>query len=73
MTWSVFLLYAMETYSVEEYGMIKNYIENFMVNKRGFYKFKAFNKELTRLYEKRSPGQTIVDLYEPIISWLQIN
>ena len=73
MTWSVFLLYAMETYSVEEYVMIKNYIENFMVNKRGFYKFKAFNKELTRLYEKRSPGQTIVDLYEPIISWLQIN
>ncbi|WP_293746684.1 DUF4932 domain-containing protein [uncultured Paraglaciecola sp.] len=73
MTWSVFLLYAMDKYSTDEYLMIKNYVENFMVNKRGFYKFKTFNKELTRLYEKRRPGQTIVDLYDPIINWLKVN
>ena len=73
MTWSVFLLYAMETYSEVEYLMIKSELENFMVNKRGFFKFEAFNKELTRLYKKRSQGQTVIDLYEPIIRWLKNN
>jgi hypothetical protein len=73
MTWSVFLLYAMETYSEDEYLMIKSELENFMVNKRGFFKFEAFNKELTRLYKKRSQGQTVIDLYEPIIRWLKNN
>ncbi|MBU3002081.1 DUF4932 domain-containing protein [Paraglaciecola arctica] len=71
MTWSVFLLYALESYSDEEYLMIKHHMEDFMVNKRGFYKFKAFNKELTRIYKKRSQEQTIEDLYEPIIKWLK--
>ncbi len=73
MTWSVFLLYAMETYSDEEYLMIKSHMENFMLNKRGFFKFKAFNQELTRLYTNRRQGQTVIDLYGPMISWLKNN
>lgn len=73
MTWSVFLLYAMDTYSAKEYSMIKHYVEDFMQNKRGFYKFEAFNKELTRLYENRPCGHTIVDLYGPIIHWVKNN
>lgn len=73
MTWSVFLLYAMETYPDEEFLIIKSQLENFMENKRGFFKFEAFNKEFTRLYKKRSRGQTVVDLYEPIIRWIKNN
>lgn len=71
MTWSVFLLYALDTYSVDEYQSIKDYVAEFMVKKRGFYKFKEFNNELTRLYKNRKHGQTVVDLYVPIISWLK--
>ena len=63
----------METYPDEEFLIIKSQFENFMENKRGFFKFEAFNKEFTRLYKKRSRGQTVVDLYEPIIRWIKNN
>lgn len=71
MTWSVFVLYALDTYSEEEYQFIKNYVAEFMVKKRGFYKFKEFSEELTRLYKNRREGQNAIDLYEPIISWIK--
>lgn len=73
MTWSVFLLYASESYTDVEYMEIKEYVENFMVNKRGFYKFEAFNHQLTGLYQSRDKGQTVVDLYPAIISWVSAN
>tara|TARA_R110001606_G_scaffold397136_1_gene572718 strand:+ start:97 stop:243 length:147 start_codon:yes stop_codon:yes gene_type:complete len=44
-----------------------------MVNKRGFYKFKAFNNELIRLYMNKSANKKITDLYPEIISWISKN
>jgi len=73
MTWSIVSLYAMENYSEQEYLFIKEYTENFMVNKKGFYQFKAFNKELIRLYNNKSAEEKITDLYPPIINWIKNN
>lgn len=73
MTWSMVSLYAIDNYSAQEYKYIKNYTEEFMVNKRGFYKFKAFNNELIRLYINKSANKKITDLYPEIISWISKN
>jgi hypothetical protein len=73
MTWSLYSLYAMENYSPKEYLFIKNYTEDFMINKKGFYQFKAFNNELIRLYINKSTKEKITDLYPSIISWIKNN
>tara|TARA_R110001632_G_scaffold164675_1_gene283214 strand:- start:43270 stop:44604 length:1335 start_codon:yes stop_codon:yes gene_type:complete len=70
MTWSMVSLYAIDNYSAHDYKYIKNYTEKFMVNKRGFYKFKAFNNELIRLYKNKSIDKKITDLYPEIINWI---
>ena len=73
MTWSIFSLYAREHYSAEDYAFSKSYIERFMVEKRGFYKFKGFNEELIRLYINRPNDDKITDLYPKMISWIRNN
>ncbi len=73
MTWSLFSLYAMENYSRQEYLFIKKYTEDFMINKKGFYQFKAFNNELIRLYNNKSAKEKITDLYPSIINWIKNN
>lgn len=70
MTWAVFSLYALENYSAENYNYIKNYIEKFMIEKRGFYKFKGFNDELIRLYKNKAANEKIPDLYPLLIDWI---
>jgi hypothetical protein len=71
MTWAVFSLYALDNYSKDDYLFAKGYVEKFMVENRGFYKFKEFNDELIRLYTNRQRGQKVVDLYPDIIEWMQ--
>lgn len=71
MTWAVFSLYALDNYSKDDYLFAKGYVEKFMVENRGFYKFKEFNDELIRLYTNRQRGQKVVDLYPSIIDWMQ--
>ena len=71
MTWSLVSLYAMENYSPQEYLFIKNYTEDFMINKKGFYQFKDFNNELIRLYNNKSTKEKITDLYPSIINWMK--
>ncbi|MCI2282469.1 DUF4932 domain-containing protein [Colwellia sp. MSW7] len=73
MTWSLVSLYAMDNYTTQEYQFIKNYTEDFMVNKRGFYRFKAFNNELIRLYKNKSTEEKITDLYPAIIRRIRKN
>lgn len=73
MTWSIFSLYAMEHYSAAEFNYTKSYIEKFMEEKRGFFKFTDFNNEMTRLYKNKSPEQKITDLFPKIIAWMNNN
>lgn len=73
MTWSLVSLYAMENYSEQEYLFIKKHTEDFMIDKKGFYQFKAFNNELIRLYNNKSTKEKMTDLYPSIINWVKNN
>ena len=73
MTWSLFSLYAMDNYSAQEFQFVKNYIENFMINKRGFYRFKLFNDEMIRLYRSKKDTHKVVELYPSVINWIKDN
>ena len=73
MTWSLFSLYAMDNYSAQEFQFVKNYIENFMINKRGFYRFKLFNDEMIRLYRNKKDTHKVVELYPSVINWIKDN
>lgn len=70
MTWGIVSLYMKEHYPRNEFLELKSYLEQFMVERRGFYQFKAFNNELIRLYEAKTDQQTITDLYPAIIAWI---
>ncbi len=43
------------------------------MNRRGFTKFKAFNRFLVDAYTKRQKGQVVADLYPSIINWFKEN
>jgi Domain of unknown function (DUF4932) len=47
--------------------------QNFMVKRRGFPMFKAFSDELLRLYKNRAKGQTVNDLFAPMVAWVKQN
>jgi hypothetical protein len=47
--------------------------QNFMVRKRGFPSFKIFSDELLRLYKNRAKGQTVNDLFAPMVEWVKQN
>jgi hypothetical protein len=67
MTWSVFTLYAMDTYPAADFKIINERVEMQMVNRRGFCNYKAFNKKLMELYTT-TPGR-IEDLYPAMLEW----
>lgn len=69
MTWGPFSLYCYDHLSPEELAQEMQYMNHFMVNRRKFFKFGAFNQALLDLYKKKSPGQRVQDLYPAIISW----
>ncbi len=71
MTWSVFLLYAQEHYSIDQVHIITNHVENVMNKRRGFCNFISFNSQLKNLYSKRKNGDKIVALYPQIIHWMK--
>ncbi len=52
MTWAVFTLYAYDTFEKNDFEKINQETENFIVNQRGFKKFKAFNQYLLSEYQK---------------------
>jgi hypothetical protein len=47
--------------------------QNFMEKKRGFPSFKPFSDELLRLYKNRAKGQTVHDLFAPMVEWVVKN
>ncbi len=73
MTWSVFCLYAADTYEEQYLEKIMERVERSMCENRGFIKFKEFNRELLRLYRNKSADERVADLYPAIIEWMEKN
>ncbi len=67
MTWGVFTLYAADTYDAPTFRAVVARSERVMYG-RGFVHFRAFNRELLRLYRERRP-ETVAELYAPILVW----
>ena len=56
MTWAVYTLYAYDTYPRVVFDwVIENQME-FMVSRRGFTRFREFNKALLSLYTQKKEG-----------------
>jgi len=68
MTWSVFCLYALDTYDDSTFNEIKERVEKQMVEWRGFSRFREFNDRLIELYTA-SDTPDIVSLYPQILEW----
>jgi len=71
MTWSVFILYALDTYNVQDYNIVKNQIETMMTEYRGFRNFKAFNEKMIELYRDKEANLLISDLFLEILNWCE--
>lgn len=69
MTWAVFSVYAKERYNQEDFKVINAWVENFMINKRGFVNFDKFNAKMIELYQNKPKNTTIPDLYPAILEW----
>jgi hypothetical protein len=69
MTWSVFNLYALDTFNQYDFKTINEKVDLQMTDRRGFSKFKEFNQKLIEIYKDREAKQSIVDLYPLIIAW----
>lgn len=68
MTWAVYSLYAYDNYPRAEVDKVIKRMEDQMVNDRFFIKFKEFNQELIKEYDK-SRYITVDDLYKSILDW----
>ena len=71
MTWAVFSLYAYDHFSPEDFEKINKKEADFMVNGRGFHRFREFNQFVLTCYKNRTANQTVADLYPAIIGWLK--
>ncbi|ADR22012.1 hypothetical protein MATR_03540 [Marivirga tractuosa] len=70
MTWGIFNLYALDTYSEENVEEIIKYQTDFITDTRKFIRFREFNEELIRLYKSKGKPK-IEELYEPIFEWMK--
>jgi hypothetical protein len=71
MTHAVYLLYTMDKFGPEDQKVIENARISLMENRRKYYRFSDFYKELKDLYSNKSKGETIPDLYPIIIEWVK--
>ena len=70
MTFAAYALFLSETLPEEDQVTAVEAVEDFMIDIRGFTKFRAFNQELLRLYQEREEGQTVTDLYPAVLEWM---
>jgi hypothetical protein len=68
MTWSLYSLYCADTFSKEDYDKCISKVENIMVQKRGFIKFKEFNQKLLEIYSN-DKNIEMIDLIKSILEW----
>ncbi|WP_418510583.1 hypothetical protein [Corallibacter sp.] len=71
MTHAVFCTWVKETYTKENAKFIIREREALNVEKRGFFKFKAFNQELLKL-RSLHPNLTITQLYPYMLDWSKL-
>lgn len=69
MTWGVFNLYALDTYTTENADTIIQMVD-LQMQGRGFNRFSAFNNKLLELYKAKSKPP-INTLYEPMLEWVK--
>ncbi|WP_082893805.1 DUF4932 domain-containing protein [Rufibacter ruber] len=68
MTWAVYSLYCLDTFSAEDNATFLPLMERQMEKGRSFIKFGAFNQKLLALY-KENPSRSIEDLYTQMLAW----
>lgn len=72
MTWGVFCLYALDSYSKENMDTIINKQATFISEHRKFHRFKDFKDELIKNYIKMNKPK-IEDLYPAMLDWMKKN
>ena len=70
MTWGLFTLYVFDNYSKKDVEEFLPKMEKQMVEKRGYIKFKEFNRTLLEKYQQ-NPNIKMTDLYEFILTWAE--
>lgn len=70
LTWSLYTLYAFDHFEKDsvEFKEIMNNLNEIMVEKRGFIKFKEFNLFLSELYKSNNEIK-IEELYPALLDW----
>lgn len=68
MTFAIYSLYLFDNYPEENLYKYLPYLENQMVESRGFINFKDFNRELLKKY-KLNPNIRMSELYDYILEW----
>lgn len=71
--WALVSLRYVDYAPKEDLEALLQYREKFMVERRGFTKFKEFNRFLVDIYTKRPQGKTVADLFPQIIQWFADN
>jgi hypothetical protein len=71
MNWGLVSLRLLDYAPAEEVSGMIDRVDQMMVERRGFRRFREFDTFLTALYRARQPGQTVADLYPQIIEWFE--
>lgn len=69
MNWGLVTLYHADHFKGADFEFLRKGVEDRMIERRGFAKFRAFNQELLRLYRNRKPSETVADLSPAILTW----
>jgi Domain of unknown function (DUF4932) len=73
MNWALVSLRYVDFAPKEDLEALLQMREHFMVDYRGFTKFKEFQRFLVDIYQKRPQGTVVADLYPQIIKWFKDN
>ena len=73
MNWALVSLHHADNAPKEDWETLFSDIDRRMVERRGFIKFKVFNRFLIDLYLNRPKGKVVADLYPQIIAWFKEN
>jgi hypothetical protein len=68
LTWGLYILYAIDHYDQNTVNQMIKQIDNIMMNKRGFIKFKEYNEFLVLLY-KNNKSKKIEYFYPELLDW----
>jgi hypothetical protein len=71
MTWAVFILYAYDNYSGEDFETLRQMVVKQMTDSRKFALFEQFSDRLLELYLVRKEGETVADLYPRVLEWAE--